>query len=434
MSSGWPQLVEGWPWFQGAGQYPISAYSEFLPPPLLGRKPYGCQDSLLFTAADPWGWHVTEYEEHLELRPGMDRLAQKVVSSMAHLGGGRQAHGIAKGKLIGNPYWPESLAKHAGTLHHERFVLFLPMALARTQDDKGRVRWTVFGTSEQGPARAFWLGFYDGPDQELPEEFAHTFLRNLLHSAYDEPLDGLADLRKAGLRILPCNDDADFCRQDGPMPSWTEPLLMGKGPAHGVRYLITFRPFASLPTAVQNAYLAGELHLLPFPGSLFFWGTSLYQQLREDLPFADQIPLLHLLNRREGWYGLRVPQSGWLHDVKPGESPDKHNFGPTRNTFRRTHRFERMRMQEEELTLTDHEDKVTHVLFSANEDDLGLYGKPMARNAQLWTTQHRLVLDGPNAGPQEIEQRASCGESGQFVWLSFSISADARRPARCLLA
>ena len=191
MPSGWSTMVEDWPWFRGAGAYALDAYSEFLPPPLLGRKPYGYQDPLLFSDDDPNGWHVTEYEEHLELRPGMAEIAQRITNSMAHLGGGRQAHGIAKGKLTNNPYWPDSLAKHAGTLHHERYVLILPLALSRTQDDKGRVRWTLFGSSEQGPARAFWRGFFHGPKQELPGESALNFLRNLLHTAYDEPLENL---------------------------------------------------------------------------------------------------------------------------------------------------------------------------------------------------------------------------------------------------
>ena len=31
--SGWKQLLDGIPWFRGAGSYPIAAYSEFMPPP-----------------------------------------------------------------------------------------------------------------------------------------------------------------------------------------------------------------------------------------------------------------------------------------------------------------------------------------------------------------------------------------------------------------
>ena len=40
------RTLEGWPWFKGAGNYPINAYSEFMPPPLLGLSPYGRADPL----------------------------------------------------------------------------------------------------------------------------------------------------------------------------------------------------------------------------------------------------------------------------------------------------------------------------------------------------------------------------------------------------
>ena len=39
---------------------------------------------------------------------------------------------------------------------------------------------------------------------------------------------------------------------------------------------------------------------------------------------------------------------------------------------------------------------MAHVLFDASEAT-GLYGKPMARNVQIWTEDGRLLLDGPHA-------------------------------------
>ena len=84
----------------------------------------------------------------------------------------RPAHGISRARLADNPYWPPELADRAGTLAHERYVVLAPLALSQTQDDKGRVRWTLFGGSEQGPARAFWKGFWTAPGRELPAETA----------------------------------------------------------------------------------------------------------------------------------------------------------------------------------------------------------------------------------------------------------------------
>src|SRR5581483_7187017 len=52
----------------------------------------------------------------------------------------------------------------------------------------------------------------------------------------------------------------------------------------------------------------------------------------------------------------------------------------------------------------EREDKMVHVLFSTEEDDLGLYGKPMGRNVQLWTRDYRLLLDGPSASRDDIRK------------------------------
>ena len=80
-------------------------------------------------------------------------------------------------------------------------MLLLPLALSKTQDDKGRVRWTLFGGSEQGPAKAFWKGFYTAPRREVPREWSEGFIRRLLAAAYGEKPEALADLRKAGFRV-----------------------------------------------------------------------------------------------------------------------------------------------------------------------------------------------------------------------------------------
>ncbi|MGA2799154.1 MAG: hypothetical protein ABSE63_16365, partial [Thermoguttaceae bacterium] len=196
--TGWKQLMAGAPWFHGPGKFPIVAYSEFMPPPRLGRKPYGAINPILFRPDDPAGWCITEYEEEYELRPGLLHLGDELVTVAAHLGNGRSAHGISKAKLEGNPFWPPELAQHAGKLSHERYVIIAPLALSRTQDDKGRVGWTLFGGSEQGPERAFWQSFLTAPDCEIPETEGLNFFRRLLNADYDEPFDKLVDLKKTG--------------------------------------------------------------------------------------------------------------------------------------------------------------------------------------------------------------------------------------------
>ena len=115
---GWKRLTAGGPWFRGPGQYPIAAYSEFMPPPRLGRKPYDRDED-----ADP----------RRPLRPGRSlgladqRLRRgawncsracctwpkNLLGVLRHLGRGETAHGIARNKLRDNPYWPESLHERA---------------------------------------------------------------------------------------------------------------------------------------------------------------------------------------------------------------------------------------------------------------------------------------------------------------------------------
>src|SRR3954471_15206294 len=99
-ATGWKQLLAGAPWFGVPGRYPLAAYSEFMPPPRLGRKAYrhARPDPLLFHPDDPHGWHVTEYEEALELRPGLEGVAACVLKHLMHLGRGEPGS-LARAKL-----------------------------------------------------------------------------------------------------------------------------------------------------------------------------------------------------------------------------------------------------------------------------------------------------------------------------------------------
>src|SRR5205085_11135875 len=203
---------------------------------------------------------------------------------------------------------------------------------------------------------------------------------------------------------------------EDPLPAWAAPYVWGKRQRlSAVTYLLTFQPFDRLPAAVRQAYLAGDLHLLPCPGSLVFWGVADYVKLHRQLPLALQIPFLHLFERQEDPHGIRVPQSGWLHEARPGEGPLAGDHGPVRNTYKRTHRWSRVHRDEDELAVLANEDKLTHVLFSTAGDDLGLYGKPMARNAQIWTRDFSLLLDGPRATAEAIRRAAEALRQGGLI-------------------
>ena len=426
--AGWPSLLEGFPWFAGRGRFPLPAYSEFMPPPRLGRKPYGEVELRPFSAEDAFGWAITEIEEEYELAPGLEHLAGEIVGALRRLGQGQpefRIPGYRGRNLADNPYCPAELQSAFGRLPRERYVVLLPLALSRTQDDKGRVRWTFFGSSEQGPEQAFWQGFLSEPGRELPASGATAFLARLVAAACGTPPPPAASLRDLGLRILPTEPDPRFPYWPAfRLPSWASPLAVGASdPLNGVRCLLTFRPFARLPEVVRRRYLSGDLALLPFPASLLFWGERDYVRLQEKLPLAIQVPLQRLAARRDAPGGVRVPQSGWLHADVPGRPrPDIHDT-LLLNTYKRTSRWDRARRHEDDVAMSRVEHGLEGTLFSTASDALDLYNKPMARNCQLWTEDSRLLLDGPRATPAEIYRAFEAVAAGGLFRYRFQFPA-----------
>jgi hypothetical protein len=401
--SAWKTLLADRKWCRGTGAFPLPAYSEFTPPPWLGIKPYGASDTLVSPQSSDSGWLVSEYEQEQELTPGLEYLARGLLRDLIRLGRGEPTHHLTHERLKDNPYWPPELAARAGQLPHERYVLLASVALSRTQDDKGRVRWTFFGASEQGPAKAFWRGFFRGPRDERPRAEAMSFFKELLGRCYGVPEKLAADQRRAGVRYLPAGRDADFRHWDeGPVPSWAKELLYspGEGLAE-VRYLLTFRPFAELPAQVREAYLGGRLHLWPFPGSLAFWGVPGFRKLTGELTYAMQLPMATLFPRCNDLHGVRIPQSGYLNEK---ETPDASVGTEHRPRFVRTHRWQKVQRHEDEVALVEMGDPVTQVLFSTEPDDIALYNKPMARNVRIWSRDYKMVLDGPRQGAYAIER------------------------------
>ena len=63
------------------------------------------------------------------------------------------------------------------------------------------------------------------------------------------------------------------------------------------------------------------------------------------------------------------------------------------------------------------------VLFSTRPEDLELYGKPMARNIQIWTREPKLLLDGPHASLGEIERALRTVRAGGVFGYRFVFPA-----------
>jgi hypothetical protein len=408
---GWQKLVEGYPWFSGEGRYPIPAYSEFMPAPRVGCNLYGDVDRTLFAEDDPFGWRVPEIEEEYELRPGLEQITRQVLGYLVKFGRGQQEYLVAghnRRLLDGNPYWSPELDARLGSFERERYVSLLPVALAKTQDYLGRVRWTLFGNSEQGPEHAFWQSFKTAPDQEIPAAESLTFIYGLMSGVYRETARSENDLLQLGFRILPSVPDGRFPYwQEKKLPAWTEPFLISDTEDYGdVYYLLTFRPFSALPAAVREKYLAGQLALIPSPFSLIFWGMSPYHKAVGAYPFAMQYPMLPLVARHDG-AGIRVPQSAWLSEPRRDGTTLEIAEAVVLNQYKRGHRWDRMHRDDEEaLAVTSSLETVTTALFSTALEALDLYNKPMAHNCQIWTPEAELVLDGFTASRADIQRAA----------------------------
>src|SRR5579871_2508227 len=413
---GWRRLIPASTEFSGQGRFPIAAYSEFMPPPRIGVKPYGSFElGCPLREDDLWGWHIPNREVEHQLTPGLQNIARQVLETTVALATGHGAHRLGRLHLRDNPYWTPALTD-AAALAQERFVFLSPLALSKTQDDKGRVRWTLFGASCDGPARAFWCSFFTPEGGELPAQHALTAVRKILAAAYGLPGAALDDLKAAGFRIRPSGQAEPW--GEGPLPSWVSPFIVDEADLASCRYLLTFTPFTRLPAPIQAAYLSGTLALLPSPATMVFWGSPLIAKLRATLPYADQLLLLACVARHEG-RGIRVPQSGWLHHKRPGHLEHDPGLGPLNDTFRRTHRWQRVLREDDDAAFA-REDHMHSVLFSAHPDDVRLYGKPMARNAQIWSSDFASVLHGPAASGDDIDRAmARMKEGGSFGYRFF---------------
>jgi Peptidase family M28 len=411
--SGWKQFLKTFPWFEGENGFPLPAYSEFMPPMHIGLRPHDAEVyPWHFREDDPYGFYISEDDELLHLQPGLRNIGQQMMDHLILLGKGKLSPGIAGRKnqnLKDNPFWPDELAEKAGRLFYERYVTFASLSLSKTKDDKGRGRWTFFGGSEQGPEKAFWKSFFRGDKEEYPESFFLNFMGKIFHHAFDRKTDTPEAMLEAGFRILPSSGKFPVKHwNDVTLPSWTARYLVSdRDGLEDAVYLLTFRPFGTLPDIIKQKYFRGDLALLPFPGSLVPWGNQEYISLSEKLYNAIQFPMLRLVSRNEENFGIRVPQSGWFHQAGPGKEEPEILKELLLNTYIRTSRWDRRGRTEDPLLDGKEIDPVAQTLFNTTLPALDLYNKPMARNVQILDEHIKLLLDGPKAGKKEIEHAAA---------------------------
>jgi len=96
---GWSRIeAEARHAFSGEGRFPLPAYSELMPPPWVGIKPYqphrrSAAATAMATAED--ALDVTEYEQAQELAPGLAQVAARVLAELRKLESGA-AHGMSR--------------------------------------------------------------------------------------------------------------------------------------------------------------------------------------------------------------------------------------------------------------------------------------------------------------------------------------------------
>ncbi len=420
-NAGWKSFLAGYPWFGLENEYRIDAYSEFMPPPFTGINPSdGNIYPWSFTRGDEFGWKIPEIEEEYQLRPGLEIIGMQLIEHMNKL-----AHGMLPASLAGhhqsfytdNIFWSDELAACQKDLNHEKYITIMPFSLSKTKDDKGRILWTFFGASEQGPEKAFWKSFYESPDKELDESKFTAFLKWVFNKAYGIDINDSSHLLNIGLRILPAGDVYPFPYwKTEKLPSWTKKYLTDDGAdVHTIKYLLTFRPFDKLPASIREQYAAGALSLIPFPGNLVLWGFKEFIRLQKTVFNAIQIPMLRLIKRNQGLNGIKVPQSGWFFQqgIKGEKSKLLEEF--IENYYIRTSRFDRFHRHEDGLIMSNRTDPVIETLFGTSLKALDLYNKPMARNSQVFDESLNLLLDGPTAGRKKIgEALLKIMEGGDF--------------------
>src|SRR5262245_37671139 len=110
--AGWMKLITDKEDSQNSSAFHIDAYSEFMPPPRVGWKPYGPMpiNTYLFSADDPFGWKVHEFDEALELQPGLFQIARQLLTRLKRLQDGNPETGLPRHISKDNPFWPSELS------------------------------------------------------------------------------------------------------------------------------------------------------------------------------------------------------------------------------------------------------------------------------------------------------------------------------------
>lgn len=373
LSDGWNTVFDSKTAWVPPLSHPIEAYSEFMPAPSIGARPYPLlyetKASLLqsqgyfpyYNPQDPHYFFIPSFDEVTVIRPGLIYLMKHFLKDLSQLSkgetpGGGKLKGIPKSLLENNPYFPDKLRGE------EAIVSILPITLSMTQNDQGQTPWTVFGGTMASYEEVFW--------KSLKSQSPREWLCKLIHSHYAPD--------------TPCKDQRLLVYSNSPELPAELTTFLGTDP-RTAKFLVTFQPFRSWPEIVKKRYRQKRLVVVPHPLSLIFQGSPIYRSIAERWPEAQEIPLLFEFSKSPRG-PLRVLNTGPLAKPRPDSS------NPRRFRFQKVTR-------ENSVSTYD-------LLFNTSEILLGLYGKPLAKNSQLWKVtgySGELILNGPRATAADIE-------------------------------
>ncbi len=381
-ASGWETILDVSQW-KVTGRYSLRAYSEFLPAPISGARPYELRldapssllknhsFSKLFKREEPESFGIDPFDDFVYLRPGLEAIVRPYLLAVKGWIAGNSRSPFPSHFLKDNPYWPTSMKKAPQPL---RLIAFLPVSVARTQDEFGKSRWTLLGGAGRTPDELFFSTF-------VRCESLLNWLRPQ-PTGKPEPFDvnnACEVLKKEGI----------FVYSKAPLSGELAHLSFSESkPAASLRLLVTVEPIQQWPRFLRERFLSGEVEAAPYPATMIPWGVPSYAKLSEMRSDAWELPLAVVLSPfgKRANDRLLVPEALALDSPAFSASSSRHK--PLKNSRNASKR-------------------IFQKLFDFSPDQVELYGKPSARNSQIWGTggvlKDKWLLHGPLADRDSID-------------------------------
>ena len=297
-----------------------------------GRKPCGTDGAGPLDAADPWGWQVTRIRRSARIAAGAGacrRTSFCTRCSTSATAGRRTASHEAK--LRGNPYWPPELAGGPARCRTSATWCCCRWPCRRRRTTRAASAGRSSAAASRGRRARSGGDSSTAPRTRIAGRAGARLLPPAAGGRLRRAAGGWPICAAAGFRILPSAGDAAAA-------------LLGRGAAALVDGALSAGTRASRFAAVQlpadvpplrpaagrGAPGVSGRRFAPaaFSGQPLFSARRRTCSCRRELPLAVQIPLLHSLQRHEAPRGIRVPQSGWLHEPRPDQPAPARRLRP----------------------------------------------------------------------------------------------------------